>query len=75
MPTKQELESALDKICPPWVESDPKNLPQANPNPFFDRMFEFSEFNTALNSKNSKSSSGMDGIDYLVLKIYPYNTN
>ena len=67
----ENLHLALNKICPPWVPTDPDFLPPSTPNPFFDAPYTFTEFNVALENKNTKSSPGIDGIDFQVLQALP----
>lgn len=61
----------LNKICPPWVPSDPNYMPECHPNEFLESEFNFAEFNLSLGSRNSNSSHGLDGIDYQILKKLP----
>lgn len=65
------VSEALDKICPPWVETNPTSTHTSTPNEFFDRPFDYAEFNAALDSKNTKSSPGLDGIDNFIIKKLP----
>ena len=59
------------KSVPPWTETEPTRTPTTTPNYFFDKPYDFYEFNTALDGKKTKSSPGLDGIDYLILKKLP----
>ena len=68
---ENKISDALDKICPPWVATDPNWLPPCQTNEFFDGLYTFSEFNIALDAKNIKSAPGMDGIDYEILAEIP----
>lgn len=65
---KVNLEPAIDKLCPPWVCTNPDILPDCPENEFLDSHFTFSEFNRALEEKRNDSSPGMDGISFEVLK-------
>ena len=67
----QKIDSALDKISPPWCASNPDSLPDCVENEFLSMAFTYSEFNLALNSKKSNSSPGMDSIDYIILQELP----
>lgn len=51
--SKTKIRDAINKISPPWVQSDPSWVPTAEPNSFFDSSFSFSEFNLALDKKKS----------------------
>ena len=64
---------ALEKIAPSWVPSDPDWIPKCQINDFLNKPFQFTEFNTALDSRKSKSSPGIDGIDYDILHFLPIN--
>ena len=66
-----DIASALNEICPPWCETDPSWLLDCCHNQYFDRPFDFAEFNSVLISKINKSASGHDGIDYEVIKNLP----
>ena len=46
-------------------------MPNNECNEFFDKYFDLTELNLALDSRNSKSAPGMDGINYEVLKNLP----
>ena len=61
----------LDKICPPWVPTDPDYFPSFEKNEFLEASFTFAEFNSALDTRNATSSPGLDGFDYYVLKMLP----
>ncbi|XP_046750589.1 uncharacterized protein LOC124413847 [Diprion similis] len=63
--------TCIQKVCPPWVATDPNWLPPCSKNSFFDDYFTFEEFNKALNSCKIKSSPGLDGIDYTILTKLP----
>ena len=70
----QELiNKSLEKICPPWANTNTEYVPLCDTNDFFDQPFDYSEFNIALIKKNTKSSSGMDGINYEIIKNSPIN--
>lgn len=71
--TDNKVPIALNKISPPWAQTNPEFIPQSNDNEFFDTPFNFVEFNIALENKNINSSPGMDGIDFEVLKRLPLN--
>lgn len=68
---KDKVKEALDKLSPPWVQTNPLWLPTAPDNDFFDAPFDFVEFNVSLENKNIKSSPGLDGIDFDILKKIP----
>ena len=63
--------TAIDKICPPWVPTNPDTLPYCKSNPFLESEFTLSEFNLVINSKKTHSSPGLDGIDYAIIKNLP----
>ena len=69
--TQNKNETALDKLSPPWAQTDPDWLPRCEDNTFFDSHFDFVEFNIALSDKNIKSSPGMDGINFEIIKKLP----
>lgn len=62
------LEPDIDKLCPPWVCTNPDILPICPDNEFLASQFTFSEFNLALDDKRVDSSPGMDGISFEALK-------
>ena len=66
-----KIKEAIDKVCPPWAQTNPLWIPDSANNEFFDAPFSFSEFNLALESKNANSAPGMDGIDYEILQKLP----
>ena len=66
--TKNQIDAALDKISPPWAETDPSSRPQCQENPFLSSNFTFAELNVALDSKNKKSAPGIDGVDFEILQ-------
>ena len=70
---KIKINNALDKISPPWVPTNPDWMPHCCTNDFFDKPFQFDEFNIALETKNYKSTPGLDGIDYQTLNLLPLN--
>ena len=61
----------LNKISPPWVQTDPYWIPSCDENEFLNCQFDFVEFNIALESKNKKSSPGIDGIDFDIIDRLP----
>lgn len=61
----------LNKVCPPWVNTNPSKTHFCRENEFFDDYFNFIEYNVALSSKHVGSSPGLDGIDYEILKKLP----
>ncbi|CAK9799805.1 Probable RNA-directed DNA polymerase from transposon BS [Anthophora quadrimaculata] len=65
------LESAFNKLCPPWVETDVSWFPPSRPNEFFDSVFTLTEIHTALISKSPSSAPGTDGIDFDIIKKLP----
>lgn len=67
----EKIKTALNKICPPWANTDPIWVPKCQTNEFFDFPFDFVEFNTSLNRTKNKSSPGKDGIDYEIIKNLP----
>lgn len=67
----QETLKTIEKICPPWVPSDPKWLPKCSSNIFLDRLFDFKEFNYVINNCKQKSSSGLDKIEYICISRLP----
>ena len=63
-----KIESALDKLCTPYVSSNSDSLPFNKRNiPLFDAPFNFTEFNIALKSRKYSSAPGTDGITYEAL--------
>ena len=68
---KNKVHTALEKLSPPWVCTNPRWTPECKINEFFNTNFNYTEFNTALESKNTNSSPGIDGIDYDVIKRLP----
>ncbi|OXU18619.1 hypothetical protein TSAR_001807 [Trichomalopsis sarcophagae] len=70
-PNYQKVEGALNKISPPWVQTDPHWMPRCDDNTFLNHPFDFVEFNVALESKNKKSSPGLDGIDFDIVDRLP----
>lgn len=67
--TKDKVDEALDKLAPPWVQTNPDSIPGIHKkNEFFDVPFSYSELNFALDNKKTCSSPGMDGIDFDILK-------
>ncbi|KAL7296450.1 hypothetical protein TKK_0010456 [Trichogramma kaykai] len=62
---------AKEKLCPPWVETDPASLPTCEPNEFLDDRFSFTEFNIALEEKKDRSATGLDGTGFDVIKQLP----
>lgn len=68
---RDKIKETLEGLCPEWVPSNPDSLPQADTNPFFDELFNFTEFNVALSSRGDKSAPGLDGINYEVLHNLP----
>ena len=68
---EEKILTGIEKICPPWVPTNPDYFPNPKPNELSDRQFSFAEFNTALNSRNSKSAPGIDGFTYKVIKNLP----
>lgn len=67
----QKIEPALNKISPPWVQTDPQWIPPCDDNEFLSYPFDLIEFNVTLESKNKKSSPGMDGIDFDIIVRLP----
>lgn len=63
-PNEEKINEAINKICPPWVPTNPDILPDCVTHPFFDVNFTFSEFTYALRNCNSSASPGSDQIDY-----------
>lgn len=63
-----DKETALNKLCPLWVQTDPDFIPEYMQNEFLDHLFDFFEFNVALESKRDNSALGMDGIGFEVIK-------
>lgn len=68
---KEKIYGALDKLCPSWVPTNPNLMPHSIDNDFFDRRFDFVEFNIALSARNCRSAPGMDGISYRIIKKLP----
>ena len=66
-----ETDMALNKLSPAWAETNPHWLPPCQKNDFFDHLFDFNEFNMALESKNISSAPGQDGIDFEMLFKLP----
>ncbi|KAL7299831.1 hypothetical protein TKK_0007571 [Trichogramma kaykai] len=63
---------ALDKLCPPWAETNPDDMPEeVLANPLLDKLFSFHEFNAALADKKDSSAPGMDGIGFDAIKKLP----
>ncbi|XP_076235116.1 uncharacterized protein LOC143179689 [Calliopsis andreniformis] len=69
--SKQNYETALNKINPAWILTNPFRFPPHQENEFLDQPFDFIEFNIALDSKRSTSAPGIDGIDFVILKNLP----
>ncbi|XP_058810377.1 uncharacterized protein LOC131675415 [Phymastichus coffea] len=67
---QESINDAMNKITPPWVTSDPQDIPLCAENEFFSTPFDFVEFNMALESTNCSSAPGMDGIEYGTIKNY-----
>ncbi|CAB0043878.1 unnamed protein product [Trichogramma brassicae] len=66
---RNDASQALDKLCPPWTETNPDEMPEEAPdNPFLDELFSFHEFNAALADKRDSSAPGMDGIGFDAIK-------
>ena len=68
---KDKCSQCLNKLSPPWVPTNPGNIPACEENEFFDTPFTFLEFNTFLNSRKKDSAPGLDGIDYEILQQMP----
>ncbi|CAB0029393.1 unnamed protein product [Trichogramma brassicae] len=64
-------QAAINKLCPPWVETDPGYVPSCTENVFLDEQFSFSELNIALEDKNEKSAPGLDGTGFDIIKKLP----
>ena len=64
---KENIEIALDKICPPWAPTSPNAFPVSQSNDHFESQFTFLEFNVALEDKKKNSAPGLDGIDFEVI--------
>lgn len=69
--TQEHSDIALDKIGPPWTQTNPFNLPTCQDNEFLNCQFTFFEFNIALDEKNLNSAPGMDGIHFQILQSLP----
>lgn len=70
--SKEDIETALIGLCPPFVITYPHWILSARADDFLDSPFTFFEFNITLDSKNEGSACGMDGIDYSDLKVLPF---
>ena len=68
---KNDVQVALNKICPPWCETNPNWFPKCKSNSFLDQPFDPVEFNSVLVNKKNTAASGLDGIDYEVIKSLP----
>ena len=68
-----ELEIMINKLCPPWVPTDPEIIPNAKKSSefFFDKEFTVTEFYVALESRGDRSAPGIDGINYEILHKIP----
>lgn len=67
----KNIEIALDKICPPWVPTNPDIYPTSAECDHFETQFSFLELNVALEDKNMNSAPGMDGVDFEVIDSMP----
>ena len=67
----KSINDTLNRICPPWCQTDLEFLPYCNDNKFFDYPFDFAELNSVLDSKKNKSAAGLDGMDYEIIKNLP----
>ena len=63
----ENIEIAVDKICPSWAPTNPDVFPVSQSNDHFEAQFTFLEFNVALEDKNKNSAPGLDGIDFEVI--------
>ncbi|KAL7289071.1 hypothetical protein TKK_0017024 [Trichogramma kaykai] len=67
-----EFDFALNKLCPPWAETNPDSMPAfIHRNQFFDAPFSYHEINAALESKRDSAAPGIDGIGFDVMKRLP----
>ena len=62
---------ALNKICPPWVPTNPEWIPECKDEVFLQSEFNFMEFNVTLETRKCNSSPGLDGINYDIIKKLP----
>ena len=70
---KNDVQVALNKICPPRCETNPDWIPKCKSNSFLDQPFDPAEFNSVLENKKNTAASGLDGIDYEVIKSLPFD--
>ena len=70
---KNDVQVALNKICPPWCETNPDWIPKCKSNSFLDQPFDPAEFNSVLENKKNTAASGLDGIDYEVINSLPFD--
>ena len=68
---KEQVNIALDKISPPWVQTDPTHSPECSENHFFDIPFDITELNVALETKKTGSAPGPDGANFEILQSLP----
>ena len=69
----KEIEVALNKISPPWVQTNSNWLPTCQNNSFLDTPFSLSEFTAALQLKENNFAPCIDGIDFEIIKNLPIN--
>ncbi|XP_024883727.1 uncharacterized protein LOC112462272 [Temnothorax curvispinosus] len=72
----EQIDIAMANICPPSCNSEPLNIPDNSASTpdtlsWMDSVFQFQEFEAALDSVKVKSSPGFDRIDYQIIKSLP----
>lgn len=64
------IQSVINKVCPPWVLVDPTLNLMVFTNDFLDVSFDFRELNIAIDFVYLDSAPALDGVEYKLIFIH-----